>query len=202
MKALLRLLLAFLLLTQCSSLSAQIEAGQIITLENGLNVFVRPMRAAPVVSINFWVKVGSVNEEPGEEGYAHLLERLIFRGSMRYPGAALENEIKMTGSRHSSFTANDYTSISMTGASVYLEKMIELLTDAVFNSALEAGALETETRSVIEEINGSVKNPNNRVVQLLMEEAFKVHPYRHPIIGYQKNLENITREKLAGFYKR
>ncbi|HNX74317.1 MAG TPA: pitrilysin family protein [Candidatus Rifleibacterium sp.] len=200
MKLIIRLMLAFVLLAQCSF--AQIDAGQVFTLENGLNVFIRPMRASPVVAVNLWVKAGSVNEQPGEEGYAHLLERLIFKGSGRFPAAALENEIRMTGSRHSSFTANDYTSFSLTGASVYQEKMLEILVDAVFNSALEAGDLVAETRAILEETIVSSGNPNNRVVQLLMEEAFKVHPYRHPIIGYRQIIEQVTREKLVNFYKK
>ncbi len=200
MKALIKLLLVFILLAQCSY--AQIDAGQIFTLENGLNVFIRPMRAAPVTAVNFWIKVGSVNEEPGQEGYAYLLERMIFRGSGRFPAAALENEIRMTGSRHASFTANDYSSFSLTGASVYQEKMLELLTDAVFNSAVDAGVLMAEAKSVTEEIAASEKNPTNRVVQLLMEEAFKVHPYRHPIVGYRQNIEQVTREKLVEFYRK
>lgn len=202
MKALLRLLLAMVLLAHGGLVSAQIDAGQVVTLENGLNIFIRPMRAAPVVAVNIWVKVGSVNEEPGQEGYAHLIERMLFRGSGHFPGASLEKEIKMTGSRHSSFTANDYTSISMTGASTYLERIIELMTDAVFNSALEESSLALEAKAVIEEIKTQGQNPNNRVVQLLMEEAFRVHPYRHPIIGYPQNLEQVTREKLVEFYKR
>ena len=85
MKLIVRLLLAFVLMAQCSF--AQTDAGQIFTLENGLNVFIRPMRASPVVAVNLWVKAGSVNEQPGEEGYAHLLERMIFKGSGRFPAA-------------------------------------------------------------------------------------------------------------------
>lgn len=202
MKTYIKALLLILFMTQSLVLPAQTETGSLFTLENGLNIYIRPMRANPVVSLNLWVKVGSVNEEGGQEGYAHLLERMLFRGSQRFPFAALENEIRATGAKHTSFTANDYTTVAITGASLYFEKLVELLTETVFNSAIDAKDLGQEAKAVIEEINASTKNPNIYITQLMMEEAFKVHPYRHPVIGYRAVIEQVTREKIVEFYKK
>jgi len=185
MKTFVKALLLIIFITQSLVLPGQTETGSLFTLENGLNIYIRPMRANPVVSLNLWVKAGSVNEGAGQEGYAHLLERMLFRGSMRFPFAALENEIRATGAKHASFTANDYTSVAITGASLYFERLVELLTETVFNSALDAKDLGQEAKAVIEEINAATKNPNSYITQLMMEEAFKVHPYKHPVIGYR-----------------
>ncbi len=191
-----------MLLLQGMPAVAQMDGGQIFTLENGLNVFIRPMRASPVVAVNFWIKSGSVNEAPGEEGYAHLLERMLFRGSTKFPLSALENEIKAVGARHSSFTANDYTSVAMVGGAVYFDRLLELLFETVFNSALDAKELAEEAKDVIKEIERIPANPNNHIVQLMMQEAFKVHPYKNPILGIKSNLEQITRNRLLEFYKK
>lgn len=202
MKSFVKLILCMTLLLVCNFVSAQTDAGQVFTLENGLNVFVKPINTTPVVALNFWVKAGSVNEEPGQEGYAHLVERMLLKGTIKFPFGNLDNEIKKMGAKQNAFTANDYTCHYLVGASKYFERMLELESDAIFNSAFDAAELTKEARSVIEEMRVSTDNPNNRIVQMVMEAAFKVHPYRHPIIGYQKNLEEVTREKLLVFHKK
>lgn len=176
--------------------------GQIFTFDNGLKVFIKPVHSAPVVALNVWIKAGSVNEEPGEEGYSHLIEHMMFKGTSTYPRGALDNEIKKIGAHQNAFTANDYTCYYLVGASQYFDKMMQLQADAVLNSSFDEEELKKETQVVIEELRMSLDNPGNRIVQLIMEEAFQLHPYRHPIVGYLKNLEDVTRDKLYGYYKK
>lgn len=192
----------FLLLAQLAIAAGAEQGGQIFTFDNGLKVYVKPVRSAPVVAVNIWVKVGSVNEEPGEEGYSHLIEHMMFKGTPSYPYGALDQEIKKMGAKQNAFTANDYTCFYLVGASQYFEKMMELQADAVFNSAFAEDELKKEVEVVKEELHMGLDNPNNRIVQLLLEEAFQLHPYRHPIVGYQNNLDEVTRDKLYGFYKK
>jgi len=182
--------------------SAFAGSGSHFLLDNGLNVFIKEMKAYPVVAINFWVKVGSVNEERGEEGYAHLIEHMMFKGTKTYPYGVLDNEVKQMGAKQNAFTANDYTCYYLVGASRYFERMFELESDAVLNSAFPKEQLEKETQVVIEELKMSLDNPSSRIIQLIMKEAFRVHPYRHPIVGYLDNLQRVTRDKLYAFYKK
>lgn len=203
MKAVARLIAVFVLLTAFAVSAAGSEpAGQIFTFDNGLKVYIKPVQTSPVVALNIWIKVGSVNEEPGEEGYTHLIEHMMFKGTSNYPYGALDNEIKKMGAEQNAFTANDYTSYYLVGASQYFDKMMQLQADAVLNSSFDEAELKKESQVVIEELRMSLDNPSNRIVQLIMEEAFQLHPYRHPIVGYLKNLEEITRDKLYAFYKK
>lgn len=178
------------------------ESGQVFTLDNGLKVFIKPVHSAPVVAVNVWTKVGSANELPGEEGYSHLIEQMMFKGTPTYPYGALDNEIKKMGARQNAFTANDYTCFYLVGAAQYFEKLLALQADAVLNSAFDENELKKEVQVVIEELKMSVDNPKNRIVQQVMEAAFTVHPYRHPIVGYLETLEEVSREKLYSFYKK
>lgn len=180
----------------------QVQAGSHFVLDNGLNVYIKEAKASPVVAINFWIKVGSVNEEPGQEGYAHLIEHMMFKGTANFPYGVLDNEVKQIGAKQNAFTANDYTCFYLVGASQYFERMFELEADAVLNSVFDEGELKKEAQVVIEELRMSLDNPGNRIVQLIMQEAFKVHPYKHPIIGYIKNIEEVTRDKIFAFYKK
>lgn len=198
-----RLVAVFLLLLVPVINAAGAEsAGQVFTFDNGLKVFIKPVHSAPVVALNLWVKAGSVNEEPGEEGYSHLIEHMMFKGTTAYPYGALDNEIKKMGAHQNAFTANDYTAFYLVGASQYFDKMMQLQADAILNSTFDEEELKKETLVVIEELRMSLDNPGNRVVQLIMEEAFQLHPYRHPIVGYLKNLEEVTRNKLYAYYKK
>ncbi len=79
---------------------------------------------------------------------------------------------------------------------------MQLQADAVLNSSFDADELKKETQVVIEELRMSLDNPGNRIVQLIMEESFQLHPYRHPIVGYLQNLEEVTRDKLYAYYKK
>ncbi|MBU1108694.1 MAG: insulinase family protein [Candidatus Riflebacteria bacterium] len=203
MKAVAKMVAAFLLLSALAVSAAGGESlGQVFTLDNGLKVFIKPVHSAPIVALNIWTKVGSVNEEPGEEGYSHLIEHMMFKGTATFPSGALNNEIKKMGAQQNAFTANDYTSYYLVGASEYFDKMMQLQADAVLNSSFDAEELNKETQVVIEELRMSLDNPSDRIVELIMEEAFQIHPYRHPIVGYKKNLEEVTREKLYAFYKK
>ncbi|EKD82965.1 MAG: hypothetical protein ACD_39C00975G0002, partial [uncultured bacterium] len=203
MKAIAQLVAVFLLLTALAASAAGVEAtGQMFTFDNGLKVFIKPVHSSPVVALNIWIKVGSANEEPGEEGYSHLIEHMMFKGTPTYPYGALDNEIKKMGAQQNAFTANDYTSYYLVGASQYFDKMMQLQADAVLNSSFDEAELKKESQVVIEELRMSLDNPSNRIVQLIMEEAFQLHPYRHPIVGYLKNLEEITRDKLYAYYKK
>lgn len=191
-----------LLLVPVTYVMATESAGQVFTFDNGLKVFIKPVHSAPVVALNLWVKVGSVNEGPGEEGYSRLIEHMMFKGTSTYPYGTLDNEIKKMGAHQNAFTANDYTAFYLVGASQYFDKMMQLQADAVLNSAFAEEELKKETQVVIEKLRMSLDNPGNRVVQLIMEEAFQLHPYRHPIVGYLKNLEEVTRDKLHAYYKK
>ncbi len=194
--------LIFSLIGLFSFSPAYCEEGKVFELSNGLSVFVKPLKTAPVVAINIWIKVGAVNEEKGEEGYAHLIEHMMFKGTPSHPYGSLDNEIKTMGASQNAFTSYDYTCYHVTGAKQHFDKLLELEADAVLNSSFDANELDKEKKVVIEELRMGKDNSNHRVFDLLMAESFTTHPYRHPIVGYINNLEEVTREKLYSFYRK
>jgi zinc protease len=191
-----------LLVAVLSSTPVWALKGKLMTLDNGLRVFVKKDTSSPVVAINIWTKVGSVNEEPGEEGYAHLIEHMMFKGTPTHPYGTLDNEIKKMGATQNAFTSKDYTCYYVVGAKEHFNRLMELEADAVLNSSFEVKELEKEKQVVIEEIRMSVDSPNSRIYSMISDAAYKVHPYKHPILGPKKNIEQVTREKLYGFYKK
>ena len=96
-------LIAVICLISCNIAFAQEE----FVLGNGMRVFVKPMRAAPVVTVSFWVKNGSVYESEGESGFSELVSRLMFVNSLNYSNHGLENEINKLGLKLSKNSSND-----------------------------------------------------------------------------------------------
>ncbi|HNV70334.1 MAG TPA: insulinase family protein, partial [Candidatus Ozemobacteraceae bacterium] len=91
-----------LLLCHSGDLAAEPDY-KVFTLDNGLRVFIKELPSAPVVALNIWIQVGSRNEKAGQEGYAHLMEHMLFKGTPTHPTGALDREIKKLGASNNAF---------------------------------------------------------------------------------------------------
>lgn len=177
-------------------------SGKHFLLPNGLNVFIKEVKAAPVVAFNVWVKVGSRNEKPGEEGFSHFLEHMMFKGTPTYPTGQLDKEIKKLGATQNAFTSLDYTCFYLVGAAQHYARLVELEADAVFHSLIDPQEYAKEREVVVEELRMGKDNPMSVAREQLSAEAFRVHTYRNPVIGYEHVLRAATASDLHGFYKR
>jgi len=143
--------LLFVLVLMLISLAVQADAqmplsGKLYKLENGMTVFIKEMKTAPVVAVNVWVRVGSRNEKPGEEGFTHLIEHMMFKGTPTYPTGTLDKEIKKLGASQNAFTSSDCTCFHVTGAREHFTRLMELQADAVLNSSFD-GVLHKQLAS-------------------------------------------------------
>lgn len=178
------------------------DAGRIFTLDNGLTVFIKEMRSAPVVAVNIWIRVGSRNEIPGEEGFTHFIEHMMFKGTPSYPTGKLDNEIKKLGAAQNAFTSSDCTCFHVTGAREHFSRLMELQSDAVLNSVFEEPEFQKERNVILEELRMGKDQPEDRLYDMTKETAYSVHPYSHPIVGYEASLASATRDALFAYYKR
>jgi len=178
------------------------DTGKLFTFENGLTVFIKEMRSAPVVAVNIWVRVGSRHEKPGEEGYTHLIEHMMFKGTPTYQTGRLDAEIKKLGASQNAFTSSDCTCFHVTGAREHFPRLMELQADAVLNSSFDESEFFKERNVVLEELRMDKDQPEDRLYNMMKETAYAVHPYRHPIVGYETTLASATRDLLYGYYKR
>ncbi|MFZ2957020.1 MAG: pitrilysin family protein [Candidatus Ozemobacteraceae bacterium] len=172
------------------------------TLENGLRVLVKEMPAAPVVAINVWIHTGSRNEKHGEEGFSHLIEHMMFKGTATYTVGQLDKEIKKMGASNNAFTASDYTCYHILGAREHFPKLMALQADAVLNSTFVEEEFQKERKVVLEEMRMDKDDPESLVYNKLKETAYTVHPYKHPIVGYDTGLASATRDQVFAYYKK
>lgn len=203
MRVLLGLLFLFSISTQAkdglSDLRFEVEKYQ---LPNGLTVLLHEDHSVPLVSYHTWFRVGSKDEELGYTGIAHLFEHMMFKGTQKYSNKEYEQILRQNGANNNAFTSRDYTGYYVNGPSSKLEMFMDLEADRIEHLNLTQANLSSEREVVKEERRFRVEN---RIMGLLMERindvVYKVHSYRWPVIGYMKDLENITVEKAQSFYK-
>ena len=173
-----------------------------LTLENGLTVLLEENHSAPVVAVNVWVKVGSACEEEGEYGLAHVHEHMVFKGTKRRGVGEIARIIEGAGGDINAFTSFDETVYYVVIASRFLDTAFDVLSDAMANSAFDPVELKKELEVVLEEIRRGEDSPQRNLSERLFSEAYKVHPYRRPVIGTKESVSSFTREKVINFYKK
>ena len=181
--------------------SAQDQSRR-FTMENGLKVILEENRTAPVVALQIWAKVGSADERDEEAGMCHFIEHMIFKGTEKRKVREMAREIESLGGYINAYTSYDQTVYHIAIASRYADTALDILADAVQHSTFEPLELEREREVILEEIRMGKDNPSNRLFNQTMSTLFQHHPYRRPIIGFDKTVKSITRDQMVSFFKR
>jgi len=172
------------------------------TLENGLNVILEENRTTPVVALQIWVKVGSGDEQEGEAGMCHFIEHMLFKGTGKRKVREMAREIESLGGSINAYTSYDQTVYYVTLASRYAETGIDILSDAIGHSTFDPSELEREREVISEEIRMGQDDPSRRLFHQTMAALYHHHPYRRPVIGYEKTIRSIQWDQMVSFYKK
>jgi len=172
------------------------------TLPNGVTVLLRHDTAAPVSSVQVWVKTGSIHE--GDylgAGLSHYLEHMLFKGTTRRAGREISATVQAHGGYINAYTTFDRTVYYIDMPSNHTGVAIDLLADAVLNSTLPADEVAKEKDVILREIDMCLDDPDQRLSQALFETAFRTHPYRQPIIGHRDVFAANSRDDLMAYYR-
>jgi zinc protease len=171
-------------------------------LPNGLTLIVKPDHAAALVSVQVWVKTGSLHE--GAQlgaGLSHYLEHLLFKGSARRSGREISATVQAQGGYINAYTTFDRTVYYIDLPSEGLEPAVDVLADAVLRSTLPPEEVRKEKDVILREIAMTRDDPDHRLWDTLFATAFREHPYRYPIIGHREVFAAVEREDLAAYYR-
>jgi len=178
------------------------EVVERIVLPNGLTFIFKADRSAALASVQVWVKTGSIHE--GDllgAGLSHYLEHMLFKGTERRAGREISSSVQAHGGYINAYTTFDRTVYYIDLPSEHAEVAIDLLADAVFHSTLPADEVEKEKNVILREIDMGRDDPDQRLGESLFDTAFRLHPYRLPIIGHRPVFAGVSREDLVGYYK-
>jgi zinc protease len=171
-------------------------------LPNGLTVLLKPDHAAPVSSVQVWVKTGSIHEGAHlGAGLSHFLEHMLFKGTERRAGREISATVQAHGGYINAYTTFDRTVYYIDVPGNHTTVAIDLLADAVLHSTLPAGEVAKEKEVILREIDMCLDDPDQRLSQALFETAFRAHPYRQPIIGHRDVFAANTRDDLLAYYR-
>lgn len=170
-------------------------------LNNGLTVLLKEVHSAPVISWWMLYRVGSRNERSGHTGISHWVEHMMFKGTPRYPAGVLDREIDRLGGMWNAQTATDYTAFFATLPADQIELALDLEADRMVNAAFDPHEVESERTVIIAERQGAENMPLFWLNEEVTAAAFRVHGYRHDIIGDMVDLHTMTRDDLYGHYR-
>ncbi|MDC1175733.1 insulinase family protein, partial [Bacteriovoracaceae bacterium] len=147
-----------------------------------------------------WFRAGSALEEKSNEGIAHFLEHMFFKGTPKRPGAAIAHEVESFGGEINAFTSFDYTCYYINTPNNHLLDTTEILLDMVSNPQFKLDDLLPERDVVFEEYRRSIDNPGQFSFHKLQKASF-TGGYAHPILGREETIKNFTQDQLKEFRK-
>ena len=170
-------------------------------LENGLKVVLIEDKRSPSVVNSIWYKVGSSNEESGKTGISHVLEHMMFKGTVNLAPGEFSSIVKKMGGTENAFTSKDYTGYFQKIHTSDLRRCIELESDRMRNLKLDVKEIKSEIEVVKEERRlRTDDNPVAKTFEKIMINAYGMNEYGIPIIGTMDNLNSITKADLQRWY--
>ncbi len=169
-------------------------------LQNGLTLLTVPIETAASVTMSVFVKAGSRYEKLEQNGMAHFLEHLHFKGSAKYPTAKkLSEVIDAVGGEFNANTGKEHTQYYIRAAHEHLPLVFGVLTDMVQNPLFDEKEIEREKGVIIEEINMYKDTPQIHVETLFEELLWEGCALGRDIAGTPEVIRSVTREDVLKF---
>lgn len=170
-----------------------------ITLPNGVRIVAEPMPWLRSASAGIWVGVGSRAESARENGSAHFIEHMVFKGTKTRTSEQLSRELDAIGSQSDAFTAKEHTCFHGRALDTHLDKLLDVLCDIFFDPLFDPGDIETERRVIHEEIDMYADAPDDVAAERLLAAMYRGNALARPILGTKRSLAGLDRDALLAF---
>ncbi len=174
------------------------------TLKNGLRVIFAPMPDTESVTVFVMTGTGSRYENERENGLAHFLEHMFFKGTKKRPSAKrISEELDAVGSQYNAFTSKDRTAYYAKVSSKYFDTALDVISDIFLNSTLPSKEIEKERGAIIQEIDMYEDMPMNTVDNVFEALLYgNEHPLGRTILGPKENIRSFKKGEFARYLKR
>ncbi len=171
------------------------------TLSNGMKVIACNDPKSPVVAVQVWYHVGSKNEEPTRQGFAHMFEHMMFRGTDRLGPKSHFEFIRQSGGDCNAYTAFDNTTYIEKLPATQLELAMYLEAERMAFLKIDDDSFYTERSVVEEERRMGLNAPYGTILERVLPQIFKKHPYMWSPIGQIPHLRRASIDELNGFWQ-
>ena len=171
------------------------------TLSNGLRVIHLPS-TSPVVYCGYEIAAGTRDEQPGEEGLAHFVEHVTFKGTARRRSMQILNTLERVGGDLNAFTQKEDTVYYAAILKEHLPKAVDVLTDIVFHSTYPQTEIDKEVEVICDEIESYNDSPAELIYDDFENVLFEGHPLGHNILGNAERVRKFTTEDALRFARK
>ena len=194
-------ILNFLILTLTVSAQISVDDIQTITLKNGMKILVLVDHSIPNANMYLFYKVGSRNEYPGITGISHFFEHMMFNGAKKYAPKEFDRVMEANGGSNNAYTTQNITAYTDWFPSSATEVIFDLEADRIANLNFDPKMIESERGVILSERStGLENNPLEQLWDQVQDVAFFAHPYMWPVIGYESDIRNWTKEDLENYF--
>jgi zinc protease len=174
------------------------------TLDHGLTVLIEENHANPIVSVQVFVRTGSIDEQEYlGSGISHFFEHIISGGTTSHRTEEESRAILETiGNNANAYTTTDHTAYYIHTTTDHWATALDLLADWMLHSEITETEFLREKGVVQREIEQDLDNPQRLLFQLARETQYQEHPARYPVIGYKALVQQVSRDDLLTYYRR
>ena len=173
--------------------------ANINVLSNGITVVTEVLPFLKSASFGVWVRAGSAYENETNNGIAHMIEHMLFKGTTTRSAKQIADEMAKIGGNINAFTSKECTSYYATTLSTHLPIAIDIISDMLLNSLIDEKALKKEKRVILEEIDMYEDSPEDLVHDMLQQSIWDKHPLGYLISGTKKVVRRVSREQILEF---
>ncbi len=177
-------------------------ANETAKLDNNVTLIYKYIPGVKVVSVQTWMKTGSVNETPAESGISHFLEHMVFKGTKKYKPGEIDTVVEGKGGVMNAATSKDYTFYYINIPSYNAEVAFDTISEMVFRASFIPDEIEKEKPVVVQEIKMGKDRPTSGMWEEFSKVMFKDTPYEREIIGTEETVNSFTHDMLADYYNR
>lgn len=169
-------------------------------LQNGLQVLTTPSTAADLVTIDVWAAAGTRRETKEDNGVAHFMEHLMFKGTLKRKAGDIDADVEDLGGTLNASTSYDWAHFYLTVSSEDSDAAMEILSDAIRNSQLRQEDMDSERPVILNEMARLESSPTEELTTVFNAMAFPCHPYGRPLLGSPEIVANVSRAEVLKFY--
>lgn len=172
---------------------------QLTTLPNGLRIVTERMPGLASASIGVWLTAGGRHERPEQNGIAHFLEHMAFKGTARRSALQIAEEIEDVGGYINAYTSREMTAYYARVLEADVPLALDVISDIVLNPAFDPKEIETERHVILQEIGQALDTPDDIIFDWLQEAAFPDQALGRTILGPAERVSAFARGDLTGF---
>ena len=168
-------------------------------LDNGITITTEHFPHVRSISLGVWIVTGSRDENTAQNGIAHFIEHMFFKGTQKRSALDISKEIDSVGGVINALTSKEYTGLYVKVLDKNIDVAFDLLADIFLNSTFDPNEIEREREVIIQEIHLSEDTPDEHIQEIFSKAFFKGHPLAQPILGNLETVSSFNRETLLSF---